>query len=833
MLQSRPTAERIGNFANLRNAQGQQILIYDPSTLQDMGAGLTRTAYTDNTIPLSQLSSVAAKITAYIPTPNNAQSTLNYLGQNVVDDTQYNWSFRADQLLTKRQRVSGFIDRQKHDSLDEGPLPGVVSNGNENYFLPQVYQINWDFARNAQQFNRLSFGYTSWYTNWNRIPGTAPELFSTAGSLRRRYWGRKFFPGSRIRERSLCSARAVTPISEPSAASTTAQFRSTTRSPMTHGPHEIKAGVDFRRGRSFQKPLQQTGTQGIFGFSNVQTALPSALSTTGDSFASFVLGDADSGIRYVTTTSPDLHYLYGAFFVQDNYRFNSKLTLNVGLRWDIPAAGYDINGLQTSFSPVIPNPAAGNLPGALAYAGTSLGRTGDKRFSNIDYKEFAPRLGAAYAYDSKTVLRGGWGFMYSAGNQLSGNNCVLCFLGATSQIAQYSDGLNPAFQLDNGLTPQLGYVPPPVISPSAANGQSIFFISPNSGKAPRLQNYSFDIQRQLPMGVLLDVGFLGVSASRLNGDLPLNQLNPSYLSLGSLLSQSISSPAVIAKGYKVPYPGFTGTLAQALRPYPQFNDITDAFGAELKSHYNSLQIKASKRYNDFNLLFNYTWSKNTSNGSSTQAFTSILAPQNAYNLTAENGYNLYDIPQTVNLIYTWDLPLGKGKKYVNAGSNAINALVSGWTVAIEQHYRSGNLLLVNVPNSLGAGVLFSARERANVTGQPFRTSTSASNLDPNNPTSLYLNPAAFSIPSAYTFGNAANFYGDVRNPPILLENFSVIKRTPVRETVNVEYRLDVYNIFNRQLFGNIDTNLADPNFGRPTGVMIQPRLLQMGLKLNF
>ena len=179
------------------------------------------------------------------------------------------------------------------------------------------------------------------------------------------------------------------------------------------------------------------------------------------------------------------------------------------------------------------------------------------------------------------------------------------------------------------------------------------------------------------------------------------------------------------------------------------------------------------------------------------------------------------------------LPLGKGKRMMNSGSKILNGIVGGWTVAVEQHYRSGNLLLVNAPNALGAGALFSARTRPNVTGQDFRTSTDAGGLDPNNPASRWLNPAAYSIPGAFTFGNAKNFYSNVRNPGIRSENFSIVKRTTVHESVNVEYRLDAYNLFNRQLFGNIAVNLSDPNFGRPTGLMIQPRFIQMALKLNF
>jgi hypothetical protein len=825
-------AQRDGDFTNLRDASGNQILIYDPTTTRDLGRGLVRDAFQDNKIQTNRLSSVSRKVLAYIPLPDTSGQTNNYLGQNLVNDRSYLWSVRGDQILTSRQRVSGFASLETNDSLDEGPFPGVLSNGNLNYSRPQIYRVEHDFAQSANRLNHLVFGYTTWYNRWDRLQAQRVDWSKTLGLIGIDNGGSSSFPVVNFLGSSLSSLARYTDLKTRGGQYDSA-IQLTDVMTMTHGAHEFKAGFDVRRSRSFQKPVVDTGVQGQFNFSNIETAAPLSLSTTGNAFASFLLGAVDSGLRFTTTQGPDMRYLYGALFVQDNFRLSPKLTLNIGLRYDLPYAGYDVNQGESSFDPGLANPAAGGLKGALAFAGKSNGHIGSKRFGDDDYAEVGPRLGAAYALNNRTVIRGGWGLIYSAGNQLSGNNCILCFLGSTGLIQQLSNGLNPAFFWDGGLTPQSSYRPPPAFDAGFANGTSIFFISPDSGKAPRIQNYSLNIQHQFPMGILVDAGFLGTKATRLNGALPLNQVDPKNLSLGSILSLPINDPVVVARGFKAPYAGFSGTLAQALRPFPQYGDITDAYGAQFESHYNALQLKASKRYSDFNLLFDYTWSKNTSNGASSQSYTNLIAPQNAYSRNAESGFDIYDIPQTFNLVYTWDLPFGKGKKMLSSGNKILTGIVSGWTLAGEQHYRSGNLLLVSVPNALGSGALFAARERPNVTGQNFRTSIDASGLDPNNSTSLWINRAAYSIPTAFTFGNAANFYGNVRNPSLMTENLSLVKRTTVHETVNIEYRVDAYNLFNRQLFGNIDVNLSDPNFGRSTGVMIQPRFLQMALKLNF
>ena len=825
-------AQRGGDFTNLRDASGAQILLYDPATTRDLGRGLIRDRFTDNKIPTSRFSSVSSKVLAYIPLPDNTGQTNNYLGENIVVDKAYMWSVRGDQILSSRQRLSFFANLQTNDSLDEGSFPAELSNGNLNYSRPQIYRLEHDFAQKPDRLNHLSFGYTSWHTRWDRVQEQRVDWSKLLGLTGVDNGGSSTFPVVNFAGSSLSSLGRYTDLRTRGG-----QFDSsielTDVLTMTHGPHEFKAGFDLRRSRSFQKPVVDTGVQGQFNFTNAATAAPGSIATTGNAFASFLIGAVDSGLRYTTTEGPDMRYLYGALFVQDNFHLSPKLTVNVGLRYDLPRAGYDANQNQASFDPNLPNPAAGGLKGALAFAGKSNGQTGEKRFGENDNTEFGPRLGAAYAMNSKTVIRGGWGMIYSAGNQLSGNNCTLCFLGSTGLIQQLSNGLDPAFYWDKGLSPQNSYRPPPSYNPSLANGTSIFFISPDSGKAPRIYNFSVNVQHRLPMGILVDAGYLGTRLSRLNGALPLNQGDPKNLALGSLLNLSITDPAVVAKGYKPPYAGFTGTLAQALRPFPQFGDITDAYGAQFESHYNSFQLKASKRYSDFNLLFDYTYSRTESNGASSQAYTNILAPQDAYNLAAEDGLDLYDIPHVFNLIYTWDLPFGRGKKMLGSSNKILDAVVSGWTVAVEQHYRSGNLLLVTSPNALGPGSLFAARTRPNVTGQDFRTSTDSGGLDPNNASSRWLNPAAYSIPASFTFGNAKNFYSNVRNPGIKLENFSIVKRIRVHETVNVEYRMDAYNLFNRQLFGNIDVNLSDPNFGRPTGLLIQPRFIQMALKLNF
>jgi hypothetical protein len=245
-------------------------------------------------------------------------------------------------------------------------------------------------------------------------------------------------------------------------------------------------------------------------------------------------------------------------------------------------------------------------------------------------------------------------------------------------------------------------------------------------------------------------------------------------------------------------------------------------------------VKVEKRYSALTLLANYTWEKNLSiNGAYTNAGNGV-APQDQYNLGVEKALSIQDVPQTLNLVYTWDLPFGRGRKFLNNSNGLVKTIVGGWTIAGIHQYRSGLPILINAPvNTLGPGVLFTPQLRVITTGSEIQTGVDRTSLDPNNPSVRWLNRAAFAVPGAYQFGTASPYLNDVRNPPLLTESLSLVKRTTIKERLNLEFRTDISNLFNRTSFGGINVNLNDANFGRATGVQQGPRIIQMALRLNF
>ena len=459
-----------------------------------------------------------------------------------------------------------------------------------------------------------------------------------------------------------------------------------------------------------------------------------------------------------------------------------------------------------------------------------------------DFSDIGPRFGVSYRITEKTVFRGGWGVYY----QTLGNGGCGCRLGYANPISVNSDGVNGALQWDNGIAPPPGFQPPPVFEQSAFVNQNVDVFSDNFGKAPRLFSWSASIQQEIKRFVL-DVAYVGNRGHGLNSTVLLNQLPTSRLALGSLLQRRIDDPAVIAAGFSKPYASFpnTSSLAQALRPFPQYLDISERNAGIGRTWYDALQTKLERRFGNLQLMAAYTFSKSLGIGHYRQIFSQNFGTQ-GYNIAAQDNYNYdemksympFDQPHVVNILTSYELPFGKGKKFLGGAGFLTNLIVGNWTLSAVQQYRSGALVLVQAPaNTLGTGVLFTQFKKANVGTGPIQTGIDRTTLDPNNPATRWFNAAAFTTPGQFELGNAAQYYGDFRNPPLMQENVSVNKilRFPVSgdRAIDLDLRADAFNIFNRTNFGGIVGAIGNPNFGRPTGPQTGARLITMGVRVDF
>ncbi len=334
--------------------------------------------------------------------------------------------------------------------------------------------------------------------------------------------------------------------------------------------------------------------------------------------------------------------------------------------------------------------------------------------------------------------------------------------------------------------------------------------------------------------LLLEAGYVATLAHGIpNSTLAnWNQVDPRHLPLGALLRSNINAADVVAAGFHAPYPGFNGTLAQALRPFPQYQTITSVDSPTGKAAYHGLLLKLERRFsNDLTLLAAYTFSKSISDVESTQNANQLL--QNAFDRRSERGVTAVDIPHRLVTSFAYAFPSGKGRRYFTRGLPA--ALLGGWTLSGVLTYQSGVPLRVTLPNSLP---LFNGVLRPNlVAGQTLRSGGGRGSFDPTNqlsgqPGEVYINRGAFAAPAPFTFGNLAQFLPWLRAFGLVSEDLSLSKSFAVRERSRLELRTDWFNALNRRNLNAPVTDLTSVNFGRITSQ--QPaRVIQLGARFEF
>ncbi len=468
------------------------------------------------------------------------------------------------------------------------------------------------------------------------------------------------------------------------------------------GRHTMKFGFNILRER--YKDFEGGGASGTFGFSNLTTSQPdsSSFNQWGNSFASFLLGTVNNTSA---TTISDLGWRinYQAFFLQDEWRANSRLTLSYGVRWERYPGVYEEHDRATSFDPNTPNPAAGGIPGALIFAGTGSGRDGRRAFAN-PWQGLAPRLGIAYELNPKTVIRASGGIFYAPG--------MTPRMDATGFTATPSfsspDSYTPVYNWAN-VWPQ-NWNRPPVLNPSFANGQSVAAILPDAARPPQILTWTLSVQRQLLRSTAVEASYIGSDSTHLElgGNLTtyMNVLNPSYLALGSLLNQSITSAAAQTAGFAPPFAGFTAlpntTVGQALRPFPQYTNITMPYSPEGISNYNALQLKLTQRFsNGLTLLAFYTRSKLMTNDDVAPIDLGEGAGtiQNPLNRRGEYSVSQDDYPNAFRVTATYQLPFGPHGHFLKNGA-VVGWLVGGWELAGSVLRQSGPPLSISGNTSL-------------------------------------------------------------------------------------------------------------------------------------
>ena len=806
-------------------------LVYDPATT----TGNTRTPFPNNTIPRSRFSPISARLAEAIPNPTRPTLVANFdnNNQNVFD--RYIWNLKFDHAITPNNRVAFTVTKENQTNDSLAAFPGPLGQGLLGFQRPDNWRWNHDLIINPTLIVHSTFGYSRTRQLWdnpNQKGGATqfgfPGLSGNSDATPRvRFSGPDGLTNWGVQDGKVGNGSQIN-----------ITYHFTQGWTWTRGKHEFKFGGDLRRLHTTSDPIDLAGTNGTYDFVRAQTALPTNLAGTGHAFASLLLGMPDRAERVaLPVLLGNIRYGYHAVYFQDNWKMTQRLTVNFGLRYDVPIGWHDKNGDYSMVDLSRPNPGANGLPGAVIFAGKGAGRTGQKRFYPTDWSNVGPRFGFAYRLMEKTVIRGGFGIFY----QTLGNGGCGCRLGFANPITYVSDGVNAAIQWDNGVPAPAGFRPPPLIDPTVGNfAGDMDVMGPNYGKAPRNYNWSFNIQQEFK-NFVFDIAYVGNRGHGLNSTIELNQLPVSRLSMGSLLQQRIDSQAARDAGITKPFGSFPNsqTVAQALRPYPQFFGVLDRNSGLGRVWYDSLQAKIERRFGSWQLMANYTWSKAIAANHFRQIFSQHfnVGAQDAYNPNDMKAISPFDQPHIVSILNSYDLPFGRGKKFANTDKLWLNLLIGNWTIAAAQNYRNGAPIQVSASNTLASGVLFSRFKKANRGSDPIRLDVDRTSLDPNNPSIRWFGPNAFVQPGQFELGSVSSYLREFRQPPVFEENVSLSKRLqfPITDdrTVDLVLRADAFNIFNRTNFGGTVAAVGNPNFGRVTGPQQAPRIITMGLRLEF
>lgn len=783
--------------------------IFDPLTADATGK---RQQFPGNIIPQSRISALARTLQQEAPNPTAPGFASNYLGVARGTENSNTFQVRIDEQLSDKQKFSGSIRYKSNPrTFSNGPLPKVL-DGFQDSTDSRGANLSDDYIIRPNIVNRVQLGFVRFadptVSQDPSIPIKVPGAFANGFPAIR-------FSGQGISQFTYNDYRTEA----------NDNYNLQESLSWTHNKHNFKFGMRVDHWRHNWLPLGNNW--GTYNFNLLTTAQPN-VSNTGHSYASFLLGAAASASMDLGTPYQERSNYFG-FYAQDDFKITRKLTINYGLRWEFQQPWYEAGGRVSDMNPLLPNPGAGGRLGAIMFGGNGPGRLGVTHFLQTYYNTWGPRLGLAYQLDSNTVLRAGYALMYPP---LRGSSLSQTGFNSNVSVSSPDGNYTPALWLDAGW-PAAVIKYPPFIDPTVRNGQGASIVNTGQRQHPgRVQQIQVGVQRTFKQ-ILLDASYVGTVGHHLpfDGSEALNQLPASLLSLGDLLRQDITSPAVVAQGYKPPYAGFRGTLAQSLRLFPQYQGVSIRQSPLGNTNYQALLVKAEKRFsNGLQFLAAYTLSKALSD--------IIRTPIDTYNRRIEKSLgldgNTGDQPQRLILSYYYEMPWGVGKKFVNAGF--LGHALGGFAVSGIHTYASGGLIGIGATNTLP---LFNGGNRPNlVPGVPIligpdRDHFRAQNGMTGEPGDTYLNKAAFTQPAPYTFGTLGPVLPNIRSFGSLSEDISLVKRHRFwGESRTLEFRGDFFNAFNRHNLGGPNTDLTSVNFGKITG-RGGARIVQFGFRMDF
>lgn len=813
----------VGEIFNTRLTQASSL---NPDGYCGVPIGVNAAGNPTNIFPQSLIDPLAARLAALFPAPNVNINGSNFLAEPKRTSDQNNFDIRIDHNLGARDSLFGRFSYEEQPGFMPSPFNNALDGGafqdgyqNNSYRSVAISETH-TFSQNT--VNELRFGYNRinahrFQLNYDQdvaselgfpgVPygpenGGLPSITIDDGTAA---IGSSGFLPSIEKQNAYVIAENLTKV---------------------HGRHSMKFGTELR----FIEftIFQPAASRGTMNFASDFTDNPGAPTTGGEAFATFLLGIPDNG-TITNMHDVDYHRDNYAWFAEDDIRVTRKLTLNLGLRYELfttvkarfnQEANFDFatdslivpTGQQAQLTPTL----AGLIP---------IQRNGSPGLISPDLTNFAPRLGLAYQITNKLVLRAGYGIFY--GGEESG------------PFSNPSPGFNPPFFVTQAFTqpcflsaanpngpdcsiPGLnvlsqGFPANALVDP---NTPTLFSESQNL-KTPYVQQWHLGLQYQLPSQILLDISYAGSHGSDLYGMYNGNQAQPDE----TFCTTNGNTPENCPTAPR--------------RPFPAVDSSIDTLRSNDFSNYNSLQVQLEKRFsNGLQFGASYTYSHSLDDASSASLgslnngdFRDQLYPWLDY------GNSDFDVRHRFVVNYAYQLPFGQGKAFGGNASGVLNQLIGNWQVAGIVTAQTGNWFTItdaitNVSTADGGGTVGYYEVRPNVVGNP--------NAKPCIAGTLFNTCAFVDNTTFFTFGNAGR--NIVRGPGLQDWDFSIFKTFPLREQRRVEFRAEFFNIWNHvnPLLGPPGAiseepqavEFGTPQFGYPQAAR-DPRFIQVALKFYF
>lgn len=766
-----PTAAQLSGNMSLDYLGNPAPQIYDPASAVTVNGVTTRTPFAGNIIPASRIDpAMTAYAKIFLPAPNTNVSGNNYINTspNILNGNQ--GMVRIDQRFGDNNTLTGRYNINDSHNIQPTNYP-VVNNTDGNTFTNAMISDTQTFGPNTVLDVRLGY-----HRNNLEITDNAPGGVSATSAYINQYGfqgvpsvkGIPLFP-----QYSVGGNFSVSQQGYPFPDDTWSLMGSVSH---IMGKHLLKLGWDFR----YMRNLDDGYFTGNFNFTADATNDPQNTATTGQSMASYLLGLPNSALRNIGATAAIMRKHDYSGFAQDDWKVTSRLTLNLGIRYDYLGWPYSRDNTLGSFDLNTgqylwdgKNPVTGAPPNV---------RRG---IVNPRYDNWAPRVGFAYRLNDKTTVRSGYGIFYNGNYLWEAQGIRGNYPYAISETLTNLNTAGATSPIEKTFSPIL------TVTPGANVPLTDQHIVNRNNKTSYTQQWNFHVERRLTDDLIAEVGYVG--------------------NKGTHLTMFINGNTAL------PGPGDPDPR----RPYPVLG-ATSVMDNVASSHYEGLQAKLEKRFaQGLTFRVNYSFSKTMDVGGS--GFSNSASPQNPYDMKADSALSSLDRAQILSLDWVYQLPFGTGRRFGSNFNRFENAVLGGWEVTGIVSATSGSPFTATLEGDIANIGARSISQRPNLVGNPYSGGLST--------TGLWVNPAAFAIPAAYTFGNLGR--NTMIGPGFFQMDFGGYKNFNVTERIGVQFRAEIFNITNAVNFGNPNGDLNSASFGQISGLSGAPLEAQFGIKIMF